>query len=484
VRKKSSDLIFLLILVLPLLVLRLAFLAEKPVHHDESINGWFVMQMWTQGFFKYDPANYHGPLLFYLFQWAEVLFGSSIETLRGVTGVFSVLTLTLFAQRVIQNRSTAFLLGLLIVTLSPAAEFFARSAIHESVYVFFMALTLFSIYFSRPLALALMGVVGMVLLKETWILWLISGSLAFVLAKAWQDSDLVAYFQLVKADLVERHKLFSILGWAAVVITLFYTGFLQNPKGLVDFFQAFLPWTKTGVSGAGHEKPWWTWLEWLWLYEVPTLAMLLVSLVGMFLKDRRVRFFCILAVTHFALYSLIPYKTPWCFVSLQLPLVFSGVVSLENIFRHLNSRSKKAGLTALFALCLIPLPQLWRLTFASPIQMDHPYVYVQTHYDVKLMIEHLERAKEFLSTQKIQIATAENWPFPWLLRQYPLLSFAPAKSEPEVSAALLIFDEDQAERIRFLLAATHWERTLMVRQSRVPAVVFIRNDLIDKIGKF
>lgn len=37
-------------------------LGLKAVHHDESINGWFVMQIWGQGWFQYDPNNYHGPL--------------------------------------------------------------------------------------------------------------------------------------------------------------------------------------------------------------------------------------------------------------------------------------------------------------------------------------------------------------------------------------------------------------------------------------
>src|SRR5437016_14496941 len=47
-------------------VLRILFLGIKPPHFDEGINGWFVDQMVKDGFYRYDPTNYHGPLHFYI----------------------------------------------------------------------------------------------------------------------------------------------------------------------------------------------------------------------------------------------------------------------------------------------------------------------------------------------------------------------------------------------------------------------------------
>jgi predicted membrane-bound mannosyltransferase len=46
--------------------LRFFLLGIKPPHFDEGINGWFVDQMMKNGFYKYDPTNYHGPLHFYV----------------------------------------------------------------------------------------------------------------------------------------------------------------------------------------------------------------------------------------------------------------------------------------------------------------------------------------------------------------------------------------------------------------------------------
>src|SRR5882757_3847003 len=62
--------------------LRVACLDIKPPHFDEGVNGWFVDQMTRQGFYHYDPTNFHGPLHFYVLFLAQTLFGRSIWVLR------------------------------------------------------------------------------------------------------------------------------------------------------------------------------------------------------------------------------------------------------------------------------------------------------------------------------------------------------------------------------------------------------------------
>src|SRR4051794_24221506 len=57
------------------LALRLAWLGMKPPHFDEGVNGWFVDQMTRQGYYHYDPGNYHGPFHFYVLFLAQTLFG-------------------------------------------------------------------------------------------------------------------------------------------------------------------------------------------------------------------------------------------------------------------------------------------------------------------------------------------------------------------------------------------------------------------------
>jgi len=60
----------------------LFLLGIKPPHFDEGINGWFVDQMMKNGFYKYDPTNYHGPLHFYVSAALATLFGRNVWALR------------------------------------------------------------------------------------------------------------------------------------------------------------------------------------------------------------------------------------------------------------------------------------------------------------------------------------------------------------------------------------------------------------------
>src|ERR1044071_4701835 len=62
--------------------LRFLLLGMKPPHFDEGINGWFVDQVVKNGFYKYDPTNYHGPLHFYVLLLSQTLFGRNLWALR------------------------------------------------------------------------------------------------------------------------------------------------------------------------------------------------------------------------------------------------------------------------------------------------------------------------------------------------------------------------------------------------------------------
>ena len=62
--------------------LRFFLLGIKPPHFDEGINGWFVDQVMKNGFYRYDPTNYHGPLHFYVLLLSQSLFGRNLWAIR------------------------------------------------------------------------------------------------------------------------------------------------------------------------------------------------------------------------------------------------------------------------------------------------------------------------------------------------------------------------------------------------------------------
>src|SRR5438270_11473198 len=54
-----------LLILLVATVLRLYLLTENVFHHDEGVNGNFMTALVRTGYYRYDPANYHGPTLDY-----------------------------------------------------------------------------------------------------------------------------------------------------------------------------------------------------------------------------------------------------------------------------------------------------------------------------------------------------------------------------------------------------------------------------------
>ncbi len=61
---------------------RIHSLDLKPAHFDEGVNGWFVDKMAREGFYHYDPTNFHGPFHFYVLFVAQTLLGRSTWALR------------------------------------------------------------------------------------------------------------------------------------------------------------------------------------------------------------------------------------------------------------------------------------------------------------------------------------------------------------------------------------------------------------------
>jgi predicted membrane-bound mannosyltransferase len=57
-------------------MLRIFRLGLKPLHADEGVNGLFLLDLFREGIYRYNPANYLGPRLYY-----SVLISSSLNHL-------------------------------------------------------------------------------------------------------------------------------------------------------------------------------------------------------------------------------------------------------------------------------------------------------------------------------------------------------------------------------------------------------------------
>src|SRR3984893_15502190 len=151
--------------------LRFFLLAIKPAHFDEGINGWFVDQMVKNGFYSYDPTNYHGPLHFYVLFLSQTLLGRNEWALRLPVVVVSVLCVWLAFKFEPFICRTASRLAALAMAVSPGFVFHSRYSIHEVWLLLFTMLFFYGLFglwrfgTANYLCGAGMGVTGMILSK-------------------------------------------------------------------------------------------------------------------------------------------------------------------------------------------------------------------------------------------------------------------------------------------------------------------------------
>jgi uncharacterized protein (TIGR03663 family) len=307
--------------------LRFLLLSVKPPHFDEGINGWFVDQMMHSGFYRYDPSNYHGPLHFYILFLAQALFGRHIWALRlpvvlaSIGSIFVALKYEPFVGRQVSR------IAALAMAISPAFIFYGRYSIHEVWLLLFSMIFVLGLLglwqFGRRgyLWCVGMGVAGMVLTKETYIIHI--GSALIAAGVLWVSHRITPMPEVSRArqqwDWVD---LAMVVGTALFLIVFFYSGTFFNWPGLKGLYQTFAIWYKTGSKGNGHEKPWPYWLELVIRYEWPIFIGLFLCLACQFFRSYAIRFLAIYGVGIFAAYSIIHYKTPWIIISIVWPLLF------------------------------------------------------------------------------------------------------------------------------------------------------------------
>ena len=149
-------------------LLRFFDLGLKPFHHDEGVNGFFLMSLFKDGMYRYDPANYHGPTLYYISLVFSKLFGLNTISVRASVAIFGVLTVVLaFFLRSFIGKVGA-LAAALFIALSPGMVFISRYFIHEIFFIFLaLAFVLSILFFIRnkeagPAAVACIAVLLLV----------------------------------------------------------------------------------------------------------------------------------------------------------------------------------------------------------------------------------------------------------------------------------------------------------------------------------
>jgi uncharacterized protein (TIGR03663 family) len=453
--------------------LRLVKLSLVPLHHDEGVNGNFLITLVRDGKYFYDPQNYHGPTLYYfaaIIPWIVRFFGGKVAgdeyglttfNIRLVTVLFGVATIWLALLLRKRIGTIGALSGAALIAISPGAIYLSRYFIHESLFVFFMfgivvaGLKYYDTGRSVYLILASASAALMVATKETWI---INGPVLLIALITTE-----VYFRLRdKLDRRRDHDETSIgdrframidrLGGPIPLLTIalvafavfilvavfFYSSFFTNyPKGVADALKTLNLWRKRTHE---HEHPWYQYAYWL-VQEEGAVMLLggIGALIALWRADNRLAVFLSLSsfglltaysfagvkVSH--LFSDPTYKTPWICLNFIVPLALISGYALNVSYEKLRHYQQE---WLFVPVCLILAAfcgyQLYQLNFVHYDDDVLPYVYAHTKRQMLTMLNEIDRIGQKNGTGTdtgIAIVSPDYWPLPWYFRNFKKVGY-------------------------------------------------------------
>jgi uncharacterized protein (TIGR03663 family) len=443
--------------------LRLYDLNLVPLHHDEGVNGNFLVRLVREGQYFYDPENYHGPTLYYfaaLFPWiVRVVFGkSAMDTwglttvsIRMVPAVFGLATIGLVFLLRRWLGTIATLSAALLIALSPGAVYLSRYFIHETQFVFFtLGIVAASLYFYEErngiyLILAAASAALLFATKETAMIsvgvLLIALVVTFVYLRLSRGKTRApkargrsqpqpSFFTRIVDEFGGPTTLGVYIVVAACVFVglwvAFYSSFFTNSKGIWDSFKTFQVWSKTGT--VAHVHPLQTYVVWLVYRESPLLILGALGALAAVLRRKNgfAVFSGLWAFGIIAAYSLIPYKTPWLVLNFVVPLALVSGYAVQSIFELERGQLRSMGVVLVAAICLAAWQSI-DLNFINYDNDKESYVYVYAHTTRGLLdlVKEVDRiAKEEDGPRTgITIVSPDYWPLPWYFRNYTRVGY-------------------------------------------------------------
>ncbi len=472
---------------------------ERTFHPDEANQAFTVGRLLETGLYTYKPTDHHGPTLYYAAAPLQKAFGHTTTAeldgtlLRCTPLLFAVIGLVFLFLAVVKilraagtgpvRSALTALVPVLLVGSSPMFVFYATDFIQEMLLV---AFTLMMFWAGTGYCLG-----GGKLKPGTWaLLFGIGAGLAF----ATKETCVLTFaaMALAAAPFLYSHirnkmdwgtvpKLINdvILAGCGFFLTaiILYSSFCQDWSGVYNaFIAAPLNYLGRAAGDAAvsegadwHVHPWWKHLQWLFLggplipkpggFTPKTHAFVnlltlihwlcLMLPVGIFLtlkkkSDPILKVFWGLSLYTAlitALYSAIPYKTPWCTLQLLVPLLVTvglGYIVMQRAVMKLaiergQNSTIVTRICALVFLVILPLltigrehvPGLVKIN-RNPDSAEIPYNYAHASPEaVKLaqcVADAVKQTKDKRPFIAVALPPADSWPFPWYNRKLELFT--------------------------------------------------------------
>ena len=496
--------------------LRFFLLGIKPPHFDEGINGWFVDQVMKNGFYRYDPTNYHGPLHFYVLLLSESLFGRNLWALRLPVVLVSIGCVWLalkFEPFVGKNVSR---IAALAMALSPGFVFYGRYAIHEVWLQFFsmiFILGLLGLWRRGTLTYlwcAGVGLTGMILTKETYAIHVACALLAI-------PTVAISYALNRVPDAKPAKQTWSWIDLAMIMIVggfaivFFYSGTFFNWSGVKGLYLAFKAWTETGAAGHGHEKAWDYWLKLMgplpdvggndsplqrlrngradaFGYELPMLAGLILCAFCQKFKNLNLRYLAIYGVGVLFVYSIIPYKTPWCIISINWPFLFLGAAALVFLWDNLPGFTRYISVVVGLFLFGHLAYKSYGLNFVHYDDPKELYAYVQTYRDYRKFVDPILQKLRLDPSAKRHlhglILLDSYFPIPWVIDEIPEIGYyseGPDKWPKDLNADFIAALDSDSSDVENRLTKKYFVETFRLRDGMDPCKAYFKYDTFKEV---
>lgn len=460
-------------------VFRAPQLERRPMHTDEAVHAVKTGLLLDEGVYTYNPYEYHGPTLYYFSLPVIALSGAdsfreiaSEVPLRLVPMLFGTGLVFLFLLIRDGLGRRAVVCAALLSAVSPAMVFYSRYYIQEMLLVFFTFAAI---------------VAGWRYTRAKRFPWALAAGVCLGLMHATKETSVIAYGSLLGAagltlawtrwvdrrllrvgDYIHHWHAAGAIKVAVVVALFVLTAFLSNPAATVDAVRTYgfyLGRAGTGDSStlgpALHLHPWHYYLRMLLFFRSgpgPFWSegfILLLAALGFVLALRRKRpegqgnvylhrFLAFYALLMTLVYSLIPYKTPWCLLGFLHGMILLGGIGASALYEELRGRWLKGLAGALFALGVAHLAvQAYRGSYVYPADTRNPYVYGHTSPDLLNLVGRVEDLSRLHPdgegmVVKVMAPQSDYWPLPWYLRRLPNVGFwdsVPAEPEAPILVA-------------------------------------------------
>jgi uncharacterized protein (TIGR03663 family) len=430
------------------LAVRFPHLDARPMHTDEAVNAYIIGQLLAGEPFTYDPQDRHGPALAALalplvrMQGARSFPELTESELRLTSVVAGIVTILLFGAAAEMFGFLPCLLAALLFAVAPLPVYYDRYFIHESLFcAATFGLIVSGWYACKTLSIGYASLAGacaalMLACKETAILHFFA-----LLAAALVIWVRNLHGKSIAKSLRPGPLLSAVATFLALVVLLF-TWFGQNVKSLRELSHV-APNVLVRAAGQGHQEPFWYYGQLLTGGSSGGLLFALAC-VGIFIAFQNgygspYRWLACYALLLSAIYSLIPYKTPWLALNLWLPLAFFAALATAELWRwgseHFGPRAAIPAFCVLAACAgVLIFHDTRQRAFINPADESNPYAYAHTSNDILgLPSEIADMARRNgITAPRIAVIASDPWPLPWYLRHFHQVGFwQPGQQVPD-----------------------------------------------------